>query len=118
MQEWLTRVRFTGRLPVSIRGKDEMSEISVSKQFAALIAFSIQVVVGAVAFIAVFLAATAIAAVVHYFEARDLVPTWLSESAKVVEVAIWVIDLIVFGLFILTELIRSCRTFVEDLFRK
>ncbi|MGQ3040247.1 MAG: hypothetical protein ACT6TH_06115 [Brevundimonas sp.] len=95
-----------------------MPGFPISRPFAALLSFSIQLVVGGVAFIAVFLVAVAIAGVVHFFEARGLAPPWLATSARYAEIAIWVVDLVVFGLFILAEVIKSVRAFTEDLFSK
>lgn len=42
----------------------------------------------------------------------------LATSARYAEIAIWVVDLVVFGLFILAEVIKSVRAFTEDLFSR
>ncbi|MGE5501927.1 MAG: hypothetical protein ACM3W4_08365, partial [Ignavibacteriales bacterium] len=67
--------------------------LTLPKDLAAAVAFTVQIVIGAASFIVVFLAAVAIGAVVHHFEDLGRVPGWLSDSAKVVEIAIWIIDL-------------------------
>lgn len=94
---------------------DQLPGLAVSKHTAAFVGFAIQVIVGAVAFVLVFLVAVAIAAIIHYFEGMLGLPSWLPASAKIVEMVIWTVDLTVFGLFLLTELIRAIRGFISDL---
>jgi succinate dehydrogenase/fumarate reductase cytochrome b subunit len=89
--------------------------LTVAKHTASIVGFAIQVIVGAIAFVVVFLVAVAIAAIIHYFEGIMELPKWLSHSAKLVEMVIWGVDLFVFALFLLTELIKAIRTFLTDL---
>lgn len=89
--------------------------VEVSRDTGALVAFAIQVVIGSLAFLTVFLCAVGIAWTVHYFEGVLPLPGWLAISAQVVEVVIWAVDLVVFGLFLLSEVIKAWRSFWASL---
>ena len=89
--------------------------LKVSRHTAGFVGFAIQVVVGAVAFVVVYLVAVAIAWIIHFFEHVIALPQWLSSSAQLVEMLIWGVDIFVFGLFMLTEVIKSVRNFLIDL---
>ena len=85
--------------------------MEVSRDTGALVAFAVQVVIGSLAFLTVFLCAVGIAWTVHYFEGVIPLPGWLSISAQAVEVVIWAVDLVVFALFLLSEVIKAWRSF-------
>jgi len=89
-------------------------QVTASKRLAAAVGFTVQVVIGAALFLVVFLAAVAIAAVIHYFEGMGIVPKWLGDSAKIVEIAIWAVDILVFALFLASEVVKAIRTFFEE----
>ena len=75
---------------------------------------TIKVVVGAAAFVVAFYAAIALGVAVRFAEVHFGAPPWLVASAGVFEVLIWVGDLIVVGLFILGELLRTIGAFIAE----
>ena len=71
--------------------------------------FAVQIVVGALAFVAVFLVAVLVAGFVRTVEHLGFAPAWLSTSADWVEKFIWGADLIGLALFLVSEILTFGR---------
>lgn len=65
--------------------------------------FAVQVIVGALAFAAVFLTAVALAAFVKFIGSLGFAPAWLVNTATYMEMFIWGADILLFTLFIVVE---------------
>lgn len=81
----------------------------VPKRAQPLFDFSVQVLFGALAFVAVLLIAVCIALVVKGINAMGVAPRWLIESADIAERVIWYVDLFALGLFLLGEILTLGR---------
>jgi hypothetical protein len=74
------------------------------------VGFAIQTVVGAMCFLVVLCVAAGLAAIVQTLEKCLSIPPWLSLGASVVEKAIFLADIFVYGLLILSETLKFART--------
>jgi fructose-specific phosphotransferase system IIC component len=88
--------------------------MKVPQRFAVAVGFAIQTVVGAVCFVVVLLVAAAIAWFVTWLERWLAIPHWLSLGAQIVEKAIFVADVFVYGLLILSETLKFARTLWKE----
>lgn len=69
--------------------------------------FTVQVVLGAMAFMVVF--GTAVAISLFVKAADGMVPTWVKSGAEYAEKALFAVDLLCFGLFLLSEALKLIR---------
>jgi len=76
--------------------------------------FATQIVFGSMAFAVVFVAALLLSLLIRWGSRVTSAPGWLDTSAGLVEMAVWRADLFVFALFILSEGIKSVRTFWRE----
>ncbi len=81
----------------------------VPEQIKPVWDFGVQVVLGAVGFIVVFLAAVGIAAVVKTAEGTGFVPRWVVIGAEYGEMVLFAVDLFCFALFLLSEVLKLIR---------
>jgi len=78
------------------------------------VGFAIQTVVGAVCFLVVLCVAAALAAIVQALGRCLSIPPWLSLGALIVEKAIFLADIFVYGLLILSETLKFVRTLWKE----
>ena len=72
-----------------------------------MIDFAIHVVVGAFGFVVVLIVAVAISAFVKAID--GMVPVWVQKGADFAEVALFGLDLFLFGLFVVSEAVKLVR---------
>ncbi|MGA2487131.1 MAG: hypothetical protein ABSF49_14225 [Roseiarcus sp.] len=77
------------------------------KNLKPIVDFAIHVCVGSIGFLIVFGAAVIISVIVKACD--GIVPGWVETTGEYAEMALFGIDLICFGLFILSEAIRLVR---------
>jgi hypothetical protein len=88
--------------------------LKIAESFKPVWDFSIQIVIGAIAFIIVLLAACTIAYVVELIERAGFAPAWLAHYAGFVERALFGLDLFIFGLFLATETLKAARGLYQE----
>ncbi len=87
-------------------------EFKLPQAAKPMIDFAIHVVVGAFGFLVVLGVAVAISA---FVKATDgMVPTWVASGAEFAEKALFLLDLFLFGLFVLTEAFKLVRGLVNE----
>lgn len=77
--------------------------------------FLIHTTVGALLFLAVWLVAIAVAVAVGFIERLQIAPHWLIEGGYFAERGIFLADLPLFGLFLLTETAKLAASFWREL---
>ncbi len=75
----------------------------------------LQVVVGGLMFLVVFFVATGIGAIVKAAERFGMAPGWLVAGTDYIEIGVWVIDAMLYALFILVEAVKFTRTILGGL---
>lgn len=78
------------------------------------VGFAIQTVVGSVCFVVVLGAAAGIAWIVAALERWRFQPGWLSTGAQLVEKGIFYADVLVYGLLVLSEMLKFIRTLFRE----
>ena len=81
--------------------------IEIPKSLKPIVDFTIHVFVGSIGFIIVFGAAVVISIIVKACE--GIVPHWVEATGEYAEMGLFGIDLLCFGLFIVSEAIRLVR---------
>ncbi len=82
-------------------------EFKLPESARPMVDFGIHVVVGGVGFLLVIGVAVAISVVVKAID--GMVPTWVQTGADIAEKALFGIDLVLFGLFVLSEALKLIR---------
>jgi len=89
-------------------------KLIIPNKVKALTDFAAQIVFGSIAFAVVFMAALLLSLLIRWGSAVTSAPAWLDESASLVEMGVWGADIFVFALFILSEVIKSVRSFWRE----
>jgi hypothetical protein len=77
--------------------------------------FLIHIVIGAVLFYAVCLVAIGVAAAVSFTERLQIAPRWMIGGGHFAERAVYWADLLLFGLFLMTETLKLVASFWREL---
>jgi len=77
--------------------------------------FLIHIVVGALLFYAVCLVTIGVAAAISLVESLPIAPRWLINGGHFVERAVFWADLLLFGLFLVTETLKLAASFWREL---
>ena len=91
-----------------------MSDPKLSTDLEPLIRLTLKLVVGAGAFAVVFLTAVLLNLLVRATETHTRLPAWLVASTGWVEVLLWTGDLVVYGLFVVREVVEAVREYVRE----
>jgi hypothetical protein len=89
-------------------------KLIIANKVKALTDFAAQIVFGSMDFAVVFVAALLLSLLIRWGSRVKSAPGWLDTSAGLVEMAVWGADIFVFALFILSEVIKSMRTFWRE----
>ncbi len=81
-----------------------MKPLAVPKDVEVVTGFALKVALGSAAFFVVAVVAVALKFGLNRLEAMQPMPAWFKTSADIIELVIWVADVIVYALFLLNEL--------------
>ncbi len=81
-----------------------MKPLAVPKDVEVVTGFALKIALGSAVFFVVTCVAVALKFGLSQLEAMQPMPAWFGTSASVIELVIWIADVIVYALFLLNEL--------------
>ena len=88
--------------------------VTVPRKVQPVVDLAIQVAIGAVAFLAIYVVAVLLAASLKGIERIGLAPPWLATSADYIERAVFGVDVVALALFLVSELASFCRLLLQQ----
>ena len=88
--------------------------MKLSMGLLAGLALLVQMIVGGLLFFGIILVAVGVAAGVRWLEASGVVPPWMAIASNYIEMAAFGIDIVVYGLFVVVEAIKTGRSLITS----